>query len=74
MSSAKTFFDNILLIALSFQMKLTQSFFQRFVGGANSTDYKSLTVWYALSHTRRMTSAKQKALFGVGRFGVYICG
>jgi hypothetical protein len=35
----------------SFQIifKLTQSFFQRFVGGANSPDSKSLTVWYALS-------------------------
>ena len=70
MSFAKTFFDNTLLIAPSFQMILTQSFFQRFVGGANSPDYTSLTVRYALNHTRRMTAARQKALFGVGRFGV----
>ena len=53
--------------------KLTQSFFQRFVGGANSPDSKSLTLWYALSHMR-MTAATQKVLIGVGMFGVYICG
>jgi hypothetical protein len=54
----------------SFQIifKLTQSFFQRFVGGANSPDSKSLTVWYALSHMRRMTAARKKVLIGVGRF------
>jgi hypothetical protein len=72
MSFAKTFLDNTLFIAPSFQMicKLTQSFFQRFVGGANSPDSKSLTVWYALSHMRRMTAAWQNVLIGVGRFGV----
>jgi hypothetical protein len=37
---------------------------------ANSPDSKSLTVWYALSHMRRMTAARQKVLIGVGRFGV----
>jgi hypothetical protein len=45
-------------------------FTQRFVGGANSPDSKSLTVWYALSHMRRMTAARKKVLIGVGRFGV----
>ena len=57
MSFVKTFLDNTLFITPSFQMifKLTQSFFQRFVGGGNSPDSKSLTVWYALSHMRRMT-------------------
>ena len=50
--------------------KLTQSFFQRFVGGENSPDSKRLTVWYAPSHTRRIIAARQKALLGVGRFGV----
>ena len=72
MSFVKTFLDNTLFITPSFQMifKLTQSFFQRFVGGANSPDSKSLTVWYALSHMRRMTAARQKVLIGVGRFGV----
>ena len=55
-----------------FQMifKLTQSFFQRFVVGANSPESKSLTVWYALSHMRRMTPSRQKVLIGVGRFAV----
>jgi hypothetical protein len=59
MSLVKTFLDNTLFITPSFQMifKLTQSFFQRFVGGVNSPDSKSLTVWYALSHMRRMTAA-----------------
>jgi hypothetical protein len=54
----------ILFVAPSFQIifKLTQSSFQRFVGGANSPDSKSLTVWYALSHMRRMTAARQKVL------------
>ena len=72
MSFVKAFLDNTLFITPSFQMisKLTQAFFQRFVGGANSPDSKSLTVWYALSHTRRMTAARQKVLIGVGRFGV----
>jgi hypothetical protein len=72
MSFVKTFLDNTLFIAPSFQMifKLTQSFFQRFVGGVNSPDSKSLTVRYALSHMRRMTAARQKVLIGVGRFGV----
>ena len=72
MSFAKTFLDNTLFITPSFQMifKLIQSFFQRFVGGTNSLDSKSLTVWYALSHMRRMTAARQKVLIGVGRFGV----
>jgi hypothetical protein len=72
MSFAKTFLDNTLFIALSFQMifKLTQSFFQRFVGEAYSPDSKSLTVWYALSHTGRMSAARQKVLIGVGRFRV----
>jgi hypothetical protein len=72
MSFIKTFLDNNLLIAPSFQMicKLTQSFFQRFVGGENSPDSKRLTVWYAPSHTRRIIAARQKALLGVGRFGV----
>jgi hypothetical protein len=62
MSFAKTFLDNTLLLTLSFQMifKLTQSFVQRFVGGENSPHSKSLTVWYALSHMRRMTAARQK--------------
>ena len=54
--------------------KLTQSFFLRFVGGANLPDSKSLTIWYALSHMRRMTAVGQKLLIGVGRFGVKICG
>jgi hypothetical protein len=60
------------LLIPSFQIifKLNQSLFQRFVGGANSPDSKSLTVWYALSHMRRMTAARQKVLIGVGRFGV----
>jgi hypothetical protein len=31
---------------------------------------ESLTLWYALSHMRRMTAARQKVLIGVGRFGV----
>ena len=72
MSFAKTLLDNTLFITPSFQMiiKLTQSFFQRFVGGANSPDSKSLTVWYAPSHTRMITAARQNALIGVGRFGV----
>jgi hypothetical protein len=72
MSFVETFLDNTLFIASSFQLifKLTQSFFQRFDGGANSPDSKSLTVWYALSQMRRMTAAKQKVLIGVGRFGV----
>jgi hypothetical protein len=76
MSFAKTFLDNTLFVTPSFQMifKWTQSFFQRFVGGANSPDSKSLTLWYALSHMRRMTAGRQKVLIGVGRFGVYICG
>jgi hypothetical protein len=76
MSFAKTFLDNTLFVTPSFQMifKLTQSFFQKFVGGANSPDSKSLTLWYALSHMRRMTAGRQKVLIGVGRFGVYICG
>jgi hypothetical protein len=38
--------------------------------GANSPDSKSLTVWYALSHMRKMTAARQQALIGVSRFGV----
>ena len=46
--------------------KLTQSFFLRFVGWANLPDSKSLTVWYALSHMRRMTAVRQKVLIGVG--------
>ena len=50
--------------------KFTQSFFQRFFGGANSPDSKSLTAWYALIHMRRMIAARQKVLFGVGRFGL----
>jgi hypothetical protein len=60
----------------SFQMivKLTQSFLQRFIGGANSPYSKRLTVWYALSHTRRMTAARQKVSIGVVIFGVCICG
>jgi hypothetical protein len=72
MSLVKTILDNTLLDTPSFQIifKLTQSFFQRFVGGANSPDSKSLTVWYALNHMRRMTAARQKVLIGVGRFGV----
>ena len=72
MSLVKTFLDNTLLITPSFQMicKLTQSFFHKFVGGANSPDTKSLTVWYALSHMSRMTAARQKVLNSVGRFGV----
>jgi hypothetical protein len=72
MSLVKTILDNTLLDTPSFQIifKLTQWFFQRFVGGANSPDSKSLTVWYALSHMRRMTAARQKVLIGVGRFGV----
>ena len=72
MSFVKAFLDNTLFITPSFQMifKLTQSFFQRFVGGANSPDSKSLTVWYALSHIRMMTAAWQKVSIGVGRFGV----
>jgi hypothetical protein len=39
-SFAKTFLDNILFVTPSFQIifKLTQSFSQRFVGGANSPD------------------------------------
>jgi hypothetical protein len=76
MSFAKTFLDNTFFVTPSFQMifKWTQSFFQRFVGGANSPDSKSLTLWYALSHMRRMTAGRQKVLIGVGRFGVYICG
>ena len=67
MSLVKTILDNTLLDTPSFQIifKLTQSFFQRFVGGANSPDSKSLTVWYALSHTRRMTAARQKVSIGV---------
>ena len=75
MRFAKTFFDNTLFITPSFQMifKLTQSFFQRFVRGVNSSDSKNLTVWYARSHMRRITAARQKVLIGVGRFGVYIC-
>jgi hypothetical protein len=40
------------------------------VGGENSPDFKRLTVWYAPSHTRRIIAARQKALLGVGRFGV----
>jgi hypothetical protein len=72
MSFVKTFLDNTLFITPSFQMifKLTQSFFQRFVGEANSPDSKSLTVWYALSHMKKITAARQKVLVGVGRFGV----
>ena len=72
MSFVKTFLDNTLFISPSFQMifKLTQSFFQRFVGGANSPDSKSLTVWYALSYMRRMTADRPKVLIGIGRFGV----
>ena len=72
MSFIKTFLDNNLLIAPSFQMicKLTQSFFQKFVGGEHSPDSKRLTVWYAHSHMRRIIAARQKALLGVGRFGV----
>jgi hypothetical protein len=45
-SFAKTFLDNTLFVTPSFQIifKLNQSLFQRFVGGANSPDSKSLTV------------------------------
>ena len=72
MSFDKTFLDNTFFVTPSFQMifKLTQSFFQRFVGGTYSPDSKSLTLWYALSHTSRMTVARQKVLIGAGRFGV----
>jgi hypothetical protein len=67
MSFVNTFLDNTLLQMIC---KLTQSFFQKIVAGANSPDSKSLTLWYALSHLRRMTAARQKVLIGVGRFGV----
>jgi phosphoglycerate dehydrogenase-like enzyme len=43
-----------------------------YIPGANSSDSKSLTVWYTLSHMRRMIAARQKVLIGIGRFGVYI--
>jgi hypothetical protein len=57
---------NSLRVTPSFQIifKLIQSCFQRFVGGENLPDSKSLTVWYALSHMRRMTAARQKVLIG----------
>jgi hypothetical protein len=46
MSFIKILLDNTLFITPSFLMifKLTQSFFQRFVGEANSPDSKSLTM------------------------------
>jgi hypothetical protein len=63
-SILKHFVNVMKCVTPSFQIifKLTQSFFQRFVGGANSPDSKSLTVWYALSHMRRMTAAREKVL------------
>ena len=71
-SIVKTFLDNTLFVTPSFQiiLKLTHSFSQRFMGGANSPDSESLTVWYALSHTRRVTSDMQNVLIGFGRFGI----
>ena len=48
MSFVKTFLDNTLFVTPSFQIifKLTQSFLQRFVGGANSPDSKSYIYVY----------------------------
>jgi hypothetical protein len=45
--------------------QLSHSFSQRFMGGANSPDSESLAVWYALSHTRRVTSDTSSLSEGV---------